>query len=74
MRKRYEFKTQYDDASGSSFYMISGQTVEGRTYRCVLDASSREEALEIFNSLPDVRNGLKVTGIRRIVHSIYWVD
>lgn len=58
---RFSFKKEIP---GAGFLMKNG--------RCILEASTRDEALELFNSLPASKGIYKLTMVRRIEHGIVW--
>ncbi len=67
--------TEYDSIDQSSFssmYEVTARDQKNETFRCVLEACSKQEAQEIFYSLPGT-NGMLVTDVKRIMHGIYWI-
>jgi hypothetical protein len=72
-------KTFYQDADGTGLYEIRfsyKQTIPGSGFlmkngKVVLEASTRGEAKELFESLP-ASKGLKITVVRQVQNAIVW--
>ena len=63
-----------DTSNFSSLYEITAKIADGKTIQCVLEACKAREALEVFNSIPEIRGlGLEVAEIKRVMHGVYWV-
>ncbi len=68
--------TEYDSMDQSSFssmYEVTARNHKNETFRCVLEACRKQEAQEIFYSLPGT-NGMLITDVKRIMHGIYWIQ
>ncbi len=68
--------TEYDSMDQSSFssmYEVTARNQENETFRCVLEACRKQEAQEIFYSLPGA-GGMLITDVKRVMHGIYWIQ